>query len=51
MEELEVVNELLIPALDEVGKKYEVGEIFLPQLIQSAETVQKAFEVIKESLF
>lgn len=50
MEELEVVNELLIPALDEVGKKYEVGEIFLPQLIQSAETVQKAFEVIKERL-
>ena len=50
MEELEVVNKLLIPALDEVGKKYEVGEIFLPQLIQSAETVQKAFEVIKGRL-
>lgn len=45
--ELEVVNEDLIPALDIVGEKYEKGIIFLPQLIQSAETVKKAFEVIK----
>ena len=50
MEELEVVNNMLIPALDEVGQKYEKGEIFLPQLIQSAETVKNAFEVIKEKL-
>jgi 5-methyltetrahydrofolate--homocysteine methyltransferase len=50
MEELQVVNEYLIPALDIVGQKYETGEIFLPQLIQSAETVKKAFEVIKERL-
>lgn len=48
--ELEVVNEYLIPALDEVGAKYEKGEIFLPQLIQSAETVKNAFYVLKESL-
>ena len=45
--ELEIVNEDLIPALDIVGEKYEKGIIFLPQLIQSAETVKKAFEVIK----
>ena len=50
MEELQVVNDYLIPALDIVGQKYEKGEIFLPQLIQSAETVKKAFEVIKERL-
>lgn len=47
--ELEIVNEYLIPALDEVGAKYEKGEIFLPQLIQSAETVKNAFYVLKES--
>ncbi|MBW6409135.1 homocysteine S-methyltransferase family protein [Clostridium weizhouense] len=51
MSELEVVNKILIPALDEVGSKYEKGEIFLPQLIQSAETVKQAFDVIKEKLF
>lgn len=49
-DELYIVNEYLIPALDEVGAKYEKGEIFLPQLIQSAETVKNAFYVLKESL-
>ena len=48
--ELEVVNEYLIPALDEVGDKYEKGEIFLPQLIQSAETVKNAFNVLKAEI-
>lgn len=48
--ELEIVNELLIPALDIVGEKYEKGELFLPQLIQAAETVKEAFEVLKLSL-
>lgn len=47
---LEIVDEYLIPALDVVGEKYEKGEIFLPQLIQSAETVKKAFEVIKDNM-
>lgn len=50
MSEMEIVNKYLIPSLDIVGKKYESGEIFLPQLLQSAETVKKAFEVIKESI-
>lgn len=49
-EELDIVNEYLVPALDEVGLSFEKGEIFLPQLINSAEVVQKAFEVLKESL-
>ncbi|MFV3012122.1 homocysteine S-methyltransferase family protein [Clostridium botulinum] len=49
-DELSIINEELIPALDEVGEKYEKGIIFLPQLIQSAETVKKAFKAIKEKL-
>ena len=49
-DELSIINEELIPALDEVGEKYEKGIIFLPQLIQSAETVKKAFAAIKEKL-
>jgi 5-methyltetrahydrofolate--homocysteine methyltransferase len=47
---MKIVDEYLIPALDIVGQKYESGEIFLPQLIQAAETVKKAFEVIKDSM-
>ncbi|MGH4050113.1 MAG: homocysteine S-methyltransferase family protein [Clostridium sp.] len=50
MPAMEVVNTYLIPSLDIVGKKYETGEIFLPQLLQSAETVKKSFEVIKEKM-
>ncbi len=50
VDELEIVNEHLIPALDIVGDDYEKGIIFLPQLIQSAETVKCAFDVLKESL-
>lgn len=46
-EPLEVVNKYIIPALDLMGEKYEKGIIFLPQLIQSAETVKNSFEIIK----
>ncbi|MFY9612365.1 MAG: homocysteine S-methyltransferase family protein, partial [Tissierellaceae bacterium] len=49
-EPLDIVNEYIVPTLDLVGDRYEKGEIFLPQLIQSAETVKSSFEVIKESL-
>ncbi len=47
---LEIVDNYLISALDIVGQKYEKGEIFLPQLIQSAETVKNSFSVIKDKL-
>lgn len=49
-EPLELVNEFIIPALDIVGERYEKGDIFLPQLIRSAETVKSSFEIIKEKL-
>ena len=44
---LEIVNEMLIPALDEVGAEYEAGRLFLPQLIQAATAAQSAFGVLK----
>ena len=49
-DELDIVNKYLVPALDIVGDEFEKGIIFLPQLIQSAETVKAAFEVLKEKL-
>ena len=49
-EPLSVVDEYIVPALDLVGEKYEKGETFLPQLIQSAETVKNVFEIIRERL-
>ncbi|SDM89074.1 5-methyltetrahydrofolate--homocysteine methyltransferase [Acetanaerobacterium elongatum] len=49
-EPMEVVNSYLIPALDEVGKEYEAGKIYLPQLIQAAETAKYAFEVVNAAM-
>lgn len=49
-EPLNIVNEYIIPALDLIGERYENGDIFLPQLIRSAETVKNSFEIIKEDL-
>ncbi len=47
---LSLINEYIVPALDIVGKDFESGRKFLPQLLLSAETVSKAFEVIKAHL-
>ena len=45
-----LVNERLIPAITEVGRKYEAKEYFLPQLLRSAETMQTAFIRLKPLL-
>ncbi len=45
-----VVETILIPALDRVGKDFEAGTLFLPQLIAAATSAQEAFEKIKEKL-
>ena len=44
---LDIVESVIIPALEVVGREYETGEKFLPQLVQSADTVRPAFEVLK----
>ena len=47
---MDIVNGILIPALDKTGVQFEQGKIFLPQLIQSATAAQSCFEVIKKKL-
>lgn len=44
---MEIINGILIPALDKTGADFESGKIFLPQLILSAGVAQGCFEVIK----
>lgn len=48
--ELDIINQMLIPALDRVGARFEKGEIFLPQLINSAGASCEAFDVIKANI-
>lgn len=45
-----VINNCIVPALDNVGKDFETGKKFLPQLLLSAETVGNSFGKIKETL-
>lgn len=47
---LTLVQEKLIPAITEVGARYERREYFLPQLIRAAETMQKAFKTLQPLL-
>ena len=45
---IEIIDGILVPALNEVGKGFEENTIFLPSLLMSAETAGASFEIIKE---
>ncbi len=47
---LDIVNAHVIPALDDVGKRFEEKKLFLPQLLMSAEAAKASFEVIKANM-
>ncbi len=49
-EPMDIINGILIPALDAVGKEFEAGTMFLPQLMMSAETVKNSFDAVKEKI-
>lgn len=49
-EGLEIVQTVVIPALDTVGKGFEEKKIYLPQLLMSAEAAKCAFEKIKAAV-
>lgn len=44
---MEVINQILIPTLNEVGSDFEKQKIFLPQLISASEACKEAFSIIK----
>ena len=47
---LAVINDYLIPALNEVGDLFESGKLFLPQLIAAAESAKGCFDAVKSRL-
>lgn len=49
-EPLSVINRYMIPALDTVGRRFEEGTLYLPQLLMSADAAKAAFDVIKARL-
>ena len=44
-----IASDILAPALDEVGLRYDEGSYFLPQLMASAEAAKAAFDVLAEA--
>jgi len=44
---MDIINNSIIPALNEVGEKYEKQEIFLPGLLISASAAKASFDAIK----
>ena len=47
---VEVIEKGIVPALEEVGRGFEKGTIFLPQLLMSADAAGEAFSAVKRIL-
>lgn len=45
-----LLNEILLPAINEVGELFDKGKYFLPQLIGSAEAMKNSIEVLEPLL-
>ncbi len=46
----QILNEALMPAINEVGELFDQGKYFLPQLIASAETMKKSIDYLEPML-
>lgn len=46
----QILNEALMPAINEVGDLFDKGKYFLPQLIASAETMKKSIDYLEPML-
>jgi len=46
----QVLDEGLLPGMDEVGKRFKVGDMFIPEVLLSAKTMAAAMEVLKPLL-
>jgi 5-methyltetrahydrofolate--homocysteine methyltransferase len=45
-----LLNEALIPAMAEVGRRFEIGEYFVPEMLVSARAMKSALAILKPKL-
>ena len=45
---VELVEEVMVPAMRVVGEKYKEQQVDIPGILSSARSVQKGFEAVKE---
>jgi len=50
LDPLSIVNDHLVPAMDEVGRRFECEEYFVPELLLSARAMKAALELIRPLL-
>ena len=50
MDPLDLLFDALIPALQEVGRLFEIGEYFVPEMLVSARSMQGAMELLRPLL-
>ncbi len=49
-EPLDIINNEIVPALTEIGERYEQKQAFLPQIIGSGDSAKAAIAVLKDKL-
>jgi trimethylamine corrinoid protein len=47
---LELMDEAFIPAINEVGELFACGQLFLPELIETANAMKSATDIVNEAL-
>lgn len=50
VEPMTIINDMIIPALDEIGQGFEHKTVFLPRLLMSADAAKASFAEIKRSM-
>ncbi len=46
----EILNDALIAAMDEVGRRYEEGDLFVPEMLMAAHAMQGGLQILKPYL-
>jgi len=47
---LDIIENQIVPALNKVGRGFEDGSLFLPQLLMSSDAAQSSFAVLKSAM-
>lgn len=49
-EALDLIDSCIVPALEDIGRRFEAGTAYLPQLLMAADAAGAAFEVVRKAL-
>src|SRR5712691_143220 len=50
MQPLDILFNALIPSLQEVGRRFEIGEYFVPEMLIAAKAMQQALNILRPML-